>query len=157
MFWGRDLDDDLDSIAFWGARYVISLLTLDELRDFGLLSTDVTQDLGAGMVLRHLNWLHLPVKKREVPDPFSISSLMNIALELKPFIESGGRLLLHCSTGNGRSGMVCALFLVCMGFEPGEAIKKVRDVKGPRAIETTSQESLIFSVKQFLQRGGVFY
>ena len=53
--WARDLDKDLDAIAAWGAKAVVTLLEPQEL---GWLA--ITR-LGAEVERRGIAWVHMPI------------------------------------------------------------------------------------------------
>ena len=62
--------------------------------------------------------------------------------KLTDILGAGGKVLLHCRAGRGRSGMVAAALLVAGGLSPTEAIAAVRRAR-PGAIETPEQEAWI--------------
>lgn len=57
-------------------------------------------------------------------------------------IRSGGRVLIHCRAGLGRTGTVGACTLVSLGLPPEAAIRQVR-ARSPYSIQTESQERLV--------------
>ena len=50
-------------------------------------------------------------------------------------------MLIHCRGGLGRAGTIAARLLVELGMRPDEAVRRVRDARGPGAIETPAQEA----------------
>ena len=54
--WARDLANDLDAIAAWNAKTIVSLI---EPHEFPLLAIP---DLGAEVRRRDIAWLHLPIR-----------------------------------------------------------------------------------------------
>ena len=54
-------------------------------------------------------------------------------------LRDGGRVLLHCRAGLGRTGMIAARLLVELGTPPDAAIVSVRAAR-TGAIETRAQE-----------------
>src|SRR4051812_12177576 len=74
--WARDLRTDLDAVAAWNAAVVITLVEHDELERLEVL------ELGREVADRQMEWLHLPIRDRAVPDA---------AFE-KAWIEAGERL-----------------------------------------------------------------
>ena len=88
---------------------------------------------------------HLPIPDFGTP---SLDDLQEVIEWIKREIEDGKAVLVHCSGGIGRSGMVAAAYLLSNGFGADDAIKHVRAcVSG--AIETREQENLL---RLFMQR-----
>ena len=54
-------------------------------------------------------------------------------------LAAGGRAVVHCVAGYGRTGTVLASWLVSLGTAPGEAVCRVRESR-PGSIETIEQE-----------------
>ncbi|RBP08673.1 cyclin-dependent kinase inhibitor 3 (CDKN3) [Roseiarcus fermentans] len=131
--WARDLDRDLDAIAAWGAKIVVTLLEQRELR--GLAITE----LGAGVERRGMEWLHLPVPDVSTPGPDSDAEWRAASQRLRSQLEAGDNILVHCRGGVGRAGMIAARLLVETGVDPDVAMGRVRAVQ-PGAIETGAQE-----------------
>jgi protein-tyrosine phosphatase len=59
-------------------------------------------------------------------------------------LEDGGKVLVHCRGGQGRSGTIAAALLVTGGLAPADAIAEVRRAR-PAAIETAGQEVWLFT------------
>jgi protein-tyrosine phosphatase len=57
--------------------------------------------------------------------------------------RSRGDVAVACMGGVGRSGTVAACALVRAGRSPAEAIRRVREVRHPEAVETAAQERLV--------------
>jgi Cyclin-dependent kinase inhibitor 3 (CDKN3) len=133
--WLRDLATDLDAIAAWNARAVVTLLEKHEIIELNI------PNLGDEVVRRKMEWFHLPIRDYGVPGlDFEISWPAQ-SESLRAIVESGENILVHCKGGLGRAGMIGARLLVELGVEPGIAIRKVRSAR-PGAIETPEQENL---------------
>ncbi|MGB3280173.1 MAG: protein-tyrosine phosphatase family protein, partial [Pseudorhodobacter sp.] len=59
--------------------------------------------------------------------------------ELRAILARGGRLMVHCRGGCGRTGMIALRLMVDTGEEPGAALARLRAVR-PCAVETDAQE-----------------
>jgi ADP-ribosyl-[dinitrogen reductase] hydrolase len=134
--WKRDLDLDLQVVLDWRTEVLVSLI---EAFEFELLRVselpEKTRNLG-------IKWLHLPIVDVGIPDwDFEVQWDM-AGKELRKVLEDGGRIVLHCRGGLGRTGMLAARLLVEFGLDSSAAIAAVRDVR-PGAIQTQEQEEYV--------------
>jgi hypothetical protein len=134
--WERDLGIDLDAIAAWGAKLVLTLVEPAEL-----LELKVPQ-LGHEIRRRGIEWRHLPIADYSVPTEAFEQEWLTQGREIRERLRSGDDVLVHCKGGLGRAGMIAARLLVELGMEPDEAIRSVRRVR-KGAIETPSQLALV--------------
>ncbi|WP_420024298.1 cyclin-dependent kinase inhibitor 3 family protein (plasmid) [Cereibacter azotoformans] len=134
--WARDLGADLDGIADWGARLVVTLVEPAEL--FALR----VGDLGAEVRRRGMEWRHLPIADYSVPAPSFEEQWQVEGRAIRALLRSGGDVLVHCRGGLGRAGMIAARLLVELGRDPEQAIRDVRSVRRG-AIETPAQLALV--------------
>jgi len=130
----RDLAADLDAIAAWPARTLVSLI---ETREFAILGIG---RLGEEARRRGLDWLHLPIADFSTPDAAFDAAWPGHSARLRAELAAGGDIVIHCRGGLGRSGMVAARLLAESGWAPACAIAQVRRVR-PGAIETAAQEA----------------
>lgn len=134
--WARDLGTDLDAIVAWNAAAVVTLVEQHELERLAVL------ELGGEVVGRHMEWLHLPIRDRGVPDEAFEAAWERAGDGLRARLRAGFNVLIHCMGGLGRAGTIAARLLVELGWTPGEAIRAVRKVR-PGALETDEQEDLV--------------
>lgn len=134
--WERDLGVDLDVIAAWGAKLVLTLVEPEELT-----ALKVPQ-LGHEIRQRGIEWRHLPIADFSVPTEAFEQQWTVQGREIRTMLRDGDNVLVHCKGGLGRAGMIAARLLVELGMEPGEAIRSVRRVR-KGAIETPSQLALV--------------
>lgn len=134
--WARDLSADLDVIAAWGARIVITLVEQHELEALRV------SNLGSEVRSRGLEWRHLPIADYSVPTATFEKEWEAHGKEIRAMLRGGGDIVVHCKGGLGRAGMIAARLLVELGMAPEQAIKEVRNVR-KGAIETLAQETLI--------------
>ncbi len=134
--WQRDLGIDLDTIAAWGAKLVVTLVEPAELRELKvpLLGHEIKQ--------RGIEWFHLPIADYSVPTRKFEEEWLTEGREIRERLRNGDDVLVHCKGGLGRAGMIAARLLAELGMDPEEAIRTVRHVR-KGAIETPSQLALV--------------
>jgi ADP-ribosyl-[dinitrogen reductase] hydrolase len=139
--WKRDLDLDLQVIRDWQAQ---ALVTLIEDFEFELLSIpelpEKVRELG-------IRWLHLPIVDVWIPDKMFEEEWETAREELRQILREGGRIVLHCRGGLGRTGLVAARLLVELSIAPHEAIHRVRAAR-PGGIQTREQEEYVRRCKR---------
>lgn len=134
--WERDLGIDLDAIAAWGAKLVLTLVELPELKALSV------PQLGHEVKRRGIEWLHLPIADYSVPTQTFEEQWLTDGRAIRTMLRNGEDIIVHCKGGLGRAGMIAARLLVELGMEPEEAIHTVRHAR-KGAIETPSQLALV--------------
>jgi ADP-ribosyl-[dinitrogen reductase] hydrolase len=129
---------DLDAIAAFGAKRVVTLMEPDELLYIGIDPNRLDRELRA----RGLAWLHLPIRNLSIPGAVWETNWPAIAETLREELAAGGRFAMHCYAGLGRTGTIAARLLIEHGYRPAEAIARVRHIR-PGSIETYEQESYV--------------
>lgn len=137
--WDRDLDMDLEVIRKWGAEALVCLVENFEL-DFLHVP-----DLPERTVAYGIRWYHLPITDLCAPDDDFEIAWKQAGEELRRILLDGGRIVIHCRGGLGRTGTVAARLLVEFEVEPGEAIQLVRKAR-VGAIQTSSQEDYVWRI-----------
>jgi len=129
---------DLDAIAAFGAKRLVTLMQPDELAYIGIDPKRLDRALQA----RGLEWLHLPIRNLSVPGQDWESNWTTAGAQLRSQLAAGGRFALHCYAGLGRTGTIAARILVEHGARPDAAIALVRKIR-PGSIETLEQERYV--------------
>jgi protein-tyrosine phosphatase len=150
----RSLKLDLQVIKDWGAGVIVTLLESWELTCLKVEALPETvQAYG-------MSWCHFSLKDGGpleyqgdgfVEHGFDRWSVPCVLLRL--FLQTGGRILIHCRGGLGRTGTLAARLLIEEGQDAETAIKTVRSVR-PGAIETESQKRYL---REFYQQSGHAY
>ncbi|MFN3260353.1 MAG: protein-tyrosine phosphatase family protein [Pikeienuella sp.] len=113
---------DFAAIRSWRPDAALTLISEGELSR----RPDLSEGFGAA-------WLHLPIPDFGTPDE---ADWAGFAPRLHALLDGGGRLLIHCRAGLGRTGMIAARLLAERGESaPVETIRAAR----PGAVETAAQ------------------
>ena len=137
--WCRDLDIDLKAVSAWHPDVVVTLMEEWEFAHLGV------PGLGAAVEAAGLRWLHLPIPDTRAPGPTFDRLWRDEGPEVRRILREGGRVLVHCRGGLGRTGTVAAQLLVEFGVEPEAAIEAVRRARRG-AIETRIQEEYVLGL-----------
>lgn len=138
--WERDLGVDLDAIAAWGAKLVLTLVEPAELA-----ALKVPQ-LGHEIGRRGISWRHLPIADYSVPTQAFEQQWISHGREIRGMLRNGEDIVVHCKGGLGRAGMIAARLLAELGVVPEAAIHAVRRVR-KGAIETPAQLAVVRRTK----------
>lgn len=130
--WARDLARDLAAIAAWGAECV---LTLIEDHEYALLGVP---DFAERIEATGLTWITLPIRDAGIPGPAFERRWDVVGAKLRGILTRGGRILIHCRAGLGRTGTIAAKLLVELGSTPDDAIRAVRAAR-EGTLETRGQ------------------
>lgn len=134
-FPGRDkgsFEADMAHIRDWQPAIVMSLTTDAEMVRLG------QRDLGQAFVAMGARWIHLPIEDYGVPTGEPRKAWPIVSRAALRALKGGGRVLVHCKGGCGRSGMVVLRLMVMAGEAPVSALERLRAVQ-PDAIETSGQ------------------
>ncbi|MGL4241567.1 MAG: hypothetical protein ACRCTI_10695, partial [Beijerinckiaceae bacterium] len=123
-----DLAGDIAAIRAWGPAIVVSLTETLELARHG---ADAMPGLlgSAGIVHRHV-----PLVDYGAPDTGD-AAWRSLAAEMHATLDAGGRVLVHCMGGCGRSGMIALRIMVERGEPADVALGRLRSAR-PCAVET---------------------
>jgi len=91
--------------------------------------------------------VHVPVPDLGRPSDDQIDQAVG---EIDKTLKSGGRAVVHCGAGMGRTGLMLACYLVYTGKPADAAIAEVRG-RRPGSIETIDQERCVREYEERLQ------
>ncbi|NVO58181.1 dual specificity protein phosphatase family protein [Rhodobacteraceae bacterium B1Z28] len=129
---GGDYAADLDMISEWKPGLVISMTTEIEMLQDG------AQDFGSDIQGRASRWVHLPTEDFNAPPPAVVEAWPSVSATVRHALSGGGRVLVHCRGGCGRSGMIVLRQMIECGERPEKALERLRAVR-PCAVETDDQ------------------
>lgn len=131
---GGDLAGDLAQFRDFKPSLVLTMVTEAELLEVGAhhFGTDI-QTLGS-------RWAHLPVNDFGIPSAETVARWSDVSKSARAALAGGGRVIIHCKGGCGRSGMAALRLMIEAGEAPDAALKRLRAVR-PCAVETAQQLS----------------
>jgi len=83
--------------------------------------------------------LHIPVQDLTPP---SLDQMRQTVEAIGRTIKTGGKAVVHCGAGMGRTGVMLAAYLVSKGYSAEDAINTIREQRSG-SIETRDQEQII--------------
>lgn len=132
----RSVENDVKDLCTQGVEEVFVLCTRGELYKFRVprLMQEYTS---AGLAVHHY-----PFPDGLVPNPGSCLKMLD---EIRVNLTAGRGTLVHCFGGVGRSALVAACLLLTVDdyMEWKDAITRIREVKGSRAIQTVKQYNFV--------------
>jgi ADP-ribosyl-[dinitrogen reductase] hydrolase len=137
--WARDLSVDLEAIAAWGAKAVVTLVEAHELIALRV------EDLGTATAAHSMRWFHLPIRDVTAPGPTFETEWATAGTQLRRILMNGEDVYVHCKGGLGRAGTIAARLLVELGVSHKQAIADVRAAR-PGAIQTREQERHVLAL-----------
>jgi len=123
---------DLTQVLRWKPDLVVTMTTGPEMRRVG--AEGLGSDLGSVAV----KWVPLPIVDFGAPEADVLARWPKISTDAAGILRKGGRILVHCFGGCGRSGMVALRLMVEAGDEPRAALERLRAVR-PCAVERDTQ------------------
>lgn len=124
--------EDLAHLHDWRPALVISMIPEPEMHGHGMA------DLGARVQEMGSRWIHMPVPDMDVPGREAELTWHHASRAALAALQGGGRVLVHCLRGCGRSGMAALRLMIEAGEPPGTALARLRAVR-PCAVETAWQ------------------
>lgn len=133
---GGDYSGDMDHIHDWQPGLVISMTTEVEHAPGG--TGGLALNLGQAFQSMGCRWVHLPIPDFGTPTEEMLRHWPEVSAMARQTLAGGGRVLVHCKGGCGRSGMVVLRLMIEAGETPTKALQRLRAVR-PCAVETTAQ------------------
>ena len=127
-------ETDLSEVLHWKPDLVLTMTTQSELDRMG--ATGFGDDLAAVGTL----WRHLPIVDFGAPDSHVAAKWGEVSALGAGVLGQGGRILIHCFGGCGRSGMAALRLMVEAGEAPDVALERLRKAR-PCAVETDGQRT----------------
>ena len=134
--WERDLATDLAALRAAGTTALVCLLEDHEFARYGV------PDFVAKVQAAGLELLRLAIPDTRIPHDLAAVDPLLDAIDAHE--ASGGKLVIHCRGGLGRTGTIAGCYLVRRGQSPAQALATLHRVrKTPRCPENPLQEQFI--------------
>jgi protein-tyrosine phosphatase len=124
---------DLVRIGAFRPALVVSLTLVEEMASHGI------DDLPDRLAEAGINWRHFPIGDFGVPQPEADPVWRAVAAEVRGALDGGGRVLIHCKAGRGRTGTVALRLMIEAGEHPPAALARLRAAR-PGTVETPAQQ-----------------
>ena len=133
----RDLTTDISTLKSLDISDIVVLITMAEFRKFRVPNL-LSEYENAGFLV-----FHFPIEDGMIPD--DVLGLDNILSKIRKRIADGHRVLVHCYGGLGRAVLVaaCLLQVIDEDITPEEVINSLRELRGPRAVQSVKQYNFI--------------
>lgn len=116
-----------------GIDVLVSLLTRDEILELCL------QEAPACCNACGIEFANLSIEDRGVPP--DLIRFNELVKRLKPDLDTGKSIAIHCRAGIGRSGLVAACVLAQFEFAPVDAFVKISKARGCIVPDTDEQRA----------------
>ena len=125
-------------IAGWkeaGVDAVVSLLEREEEGELGLHEeAELCRDA-------HMSFISFPIRDYDVPA--SARETGDLAQDIVAKLAAAQRVAIHCRAGIGRSSVIAACALICLGVGWEEAVARIAAARGMKVPDTEAQRDWI--------------
>jgi ADP-ribosyl-[dinitrogen reductase] hydrolase len=128
--WGRQLDVDVQALVDMGVSRLISLITKEDMQVLRVT------DLPGEVAHQGLAWDHLPLPDTTAPTQSWMEQATPVLNDIIASIPEGAKVVVHCMGGLSRAGTFASLYLWMRGMDMRDAIKTVREIRGPHAMNS---------------------
>ncbi|MFT4743945.1 MAG: protein-tyrosine phosphatase [Yoonia sp.] len=123
---------DMRDVIAWQPDLVVTLVEQAELAAKGAAG------LGASLAQASVDWRHMPMVDFGTPSVDDGPDWDDVIANAVTRLSDGGRVLVHCRGGCGRSGMAVLRIMIAAGEDADAALMRLRTAR-PCAIETAAQ------------------
>jgi protein-tyrosine phosphatase len=140
---GDWLDDEIAGWQAEGIDVVVSLLESEEVVELGLCDE-------AGLCSAYsTEFASYPIPDRGVPS--SWRTALALARKLASRLTQGKTVAIHCRAGIGRSSVIAACGLVCLGTNPDRAFDLIAKARGIEVPDTEEQRAWVEAFASWLR------
>jgi protein-tyrosine phosphatase len=133
------LDEALLAWKDEGVDIVVSLVEDVEMPGLLAAERDLCRELD-------LEFIWFPVRDKTAPP--SSDAVFELATRLAKEMSAGKSAAIHCRAGIGRSAVLAACVLVCLGIEAAVALDMIAEARGAEVPETEGQRQWVLGFGQ---------
>ncbi len=115
-----NVENNIKAIKAWGADAVVSLVNNDEMTKYQI------EDLGEQVTAQGMTWFHQPFEDGGIPGQKFAERWEQQREEMHGILKKGGKLMVHCRGGKGRTGLICARLMLEMGVDFEQTVSLVQ-------------------------------
>jgi len=133
--------------------YFIDFYISEKVKTIAVLipESDILDFYSVGLLKSYrdkgFNVIHYPIEDYSIPE--QLDSFHSFILEITSRLNKGN-LLIHCSAGIGRTGLVASSILISKGMSVDKAIRQIREVR-PGSVENTEQRDFLEDYFKYLE------
>jgi len=135
---GEWLEDEISSLRNQGVDVLVSLLTVDEVKELGLA------DEAAACRTLGIQFRSFPILDRSVPD--STPAALDFVRHLSQLRLDGKTVVIHCRAGIGPSSIVAGAVLTLEDATPTAALEMIAAARGCHVPDTAEQVAWVQGV-----------
>ena len=108
---GTELKASLEQLKALGAEAIVTALNTEEMEKAGVAAlSSLAQELG-------MLWFHQPIEDDCAPGNDFAQRWQTISPKVQAILDNGGKVVLHCMGGSGRTGLLAAHLLLERGWK----------------------------------------
>jgi protein-tyrosine phosphatase len=144
---GDWLDDEIVGWRREGVDVVVSLLEAEEIGELGLRREAELCRTQA------IEFISFPIPDRGAPA--SLQETASLAQSLARQLSEGKAVAIHCRAGIGRSSLIAACVLACVGCESDAAFAMIGKARGVKVPDTDEQRQWVAAFHDSVRQSGV--
>jgi protein-tyrosine phosphatase len=109
----------LDALRRSGCTHILTLLS----------EREGAEEIGAAVRGAGLDWLWLPLENAQPPAAARDAEMLTAFAQIAAVLDTGGRILIHCSAGIHRPGMIAYAFLRFMGASSADSRQQLYQLR----------------------------
>jgi hypothetical protein len=135
----NSLDESLLAWRDEGVDIVVSLVEHAEMPGLFEAECDLCKEFDLDFI-----WFPIPDKTA----PPSRDAVLALTTQLANEISNGRSVAIHCRAGIGRSALLAACVLICLGFDAAVALDMIAEARGTEVPETEAQRQWVLGFGQ---------
>lgn len=110
---------DVSRLPALGVTHVVTILA----------EREGAKEIGESVQRAGLTWIWCPLENGQPPEARRTAELRPVLTELTTLVANGAKIVIHCSAGIHRTGMVGYAVLRLLGLDPAAARAKLTELR----------------------------